>query len=108
SRVRKVLPGTTYTVCAGATLALSDATPGGIWSASNSHAAINSTSGLVTGIAPGLDTISYTLGGGCAAVTVVTINPAPIISGVASVCVGATTTLFPTPPGGTWSASNGR
>ena len=44
------------TVCTGATIALSDLTPGGTWSASNGHATVGSLSGIVTGVTAGIDT----------------------------------------------------
>lgn len=36
----------------------------------------------------------------------VTINPTPTIGGILSVCVGGTTNLTGTPPGGTWSGGS--
>ena len=48
-------------VCAGATITMSDATPGGVWSSSNNTIATVNSSGVVTGIAFGSVTISYTV-----------------------------------------------
>ncbi len=98
------------TVCVAATIALTDSTTGGTWSASNGNATLDS--GSVMGIMAGLDTISYSLTNSCGTATatlVVTINPladAGAISGAASVCVGASTVLTETTAGGVWSATN--
>jgi hypothetical protein len=51
-------------LCAGSADTLTDATTGGAWSSSAPGvAAVGSGTGLVTGIAPGTATITYTLGG---------------------------------------------
>lgn len=97
-------------VCEGAMITLIDATPGGIWSASNSNATVSG--GLVTGVSAGIDDISYTVTSGCGSVSAVwtiTINPLPnagTISGPTAVCVGGSITLTDAVPGGTWSATN--
>lgn len=95
-------------VCTGLTTLLTDATPGGSWSSSSPGiATVGAGTGLVTGVTPGITTISYTLGSGCAATAVVTVNALPpAISGAAGVCAGLTTTLSDGTPGGTWSSSN--
>ncbi len=47
-------------LCTGSSVTLSDSTSGGSWSSSNtSVASIGSSSGLLTSVAPGIDTISY-------------------------------------------------
>ena len=98
------------TVCAGSTLTLTDATSGGVWSASNSNATVST--GVVTGVAAGLDTISYAVTNACATATatsVITINPLPVaggVSGVTTLCQGNTTTFVDPSSGGTWSSSN--
>jgi uncharacterized protein (DUF2126 family) len=51
------------TVCVGDTIQLSDITPSGIWSAANANVTI--TGGIVTGISPGTDLISYTVTNVC-------------------------------------------
>ncbi len=65
----------------GATVQLSDNTPGGVWSSSNANATVNST-GLVTGVAAGTATISYTVTNntGCSTTvtTDITINDVPV------------------------------
>ena len=94
-------------VCVGTTATVSDATGGGVWSATNGNATINS-SGLVTGVVSGLDLISYTVGG-CSTTIEVTvdpamgaINPAPVV-----LCIGGSVALTDADAGGTWSSSDG-
>jgi len=48
-------------LCVGGTITLSDAAPGGVWSASSATTTINSATGLVTGLAISGDNISYTV-----------------------------------------------
>ncbi len=50
----------TTNVCAGSTTQLADSTIGGIWSTSNNAIATVSAAGIVTGVAGGTATISYT------------------------------------------------
>ncbi len=99
----------TLTVCVGLTTALTDATGGGVWSSSTpAIGSINPVTGIVTGIAPGTTTITYTLLTGCLNTVVVTVNPNPTaILGAGSVCVGQTITLSDLTAGGNWSSSNG-
>ncbi|MES2704949.1 MAG: Ig-like domain-containing protein, partial [Bacteroidota bacterium] len=94
-------------VCQGFTTPLSDATPGGTWSSSNTAiATIGSSSGILSGVAVGTATITYS-GATCYALLTITVNTTPpAITGTAVVCVGATTTLANTLAGGTWSSSN--
>jgi trimeric autotransporter adhesin len=93
-------------ICEGFTTALTDASPGGVWSSSNSTVAfVGSISGVVTGNSSGTILISYSVGG-CAATTLFSVYPMPgAISGPASVCAGATATLADGTPLGTWSTS---
>ncbi|MBX2907164.1 MAG: Ig-like domain-containing protein [Taibaiella sp.] len=103
----------TALVTVGSTTTLANATSGGTWSSANSYlATVGSSTGVVTGLAPGWVNISYTISNSCGtnvATTLVTVNPAssmPAISGPSEVCAGATTTLSNTTTGGTWSSSN--
>ena len=106
------ISGTTN-VCVGGSTVLHDTTVyPGIWSASNSKATINATSGTLTGVIAGTDTITYTLSATCpiSTSTVVTVNPLPAtapITGSDTVCVGATITLSDAVTGGTWSKDIG-
>ena len=102
--------GGTLNVCTGLTTALSDGLTGGTWSSSDATVvSIDPSSGVATGVsvAGGTATITYTLPTGCMITAIVTVNPLPsVITGIANVCVGLTTTLNSTPSGGTWSSSN--
>ncbi len=67
-------------VCLGSSTSLSDATPGGSWSSSNTNASITGT-GLVSGLVVGQDTINYSVTNGCGTVTVtVNISIDPIVT----------------------------
>ncbi len=93
----------------GATILLVNAVTGGTWSASNSNATVSGI-GLVTGVAAGTVTISYTVGNDCGsnvATKTVTVNiPLDTIAGGLTVCVGATTALSNSVVGGSWFTSN--
>jgi uncharacterized protein YjdB len=100
------IAGTTV-VCAGSTTTLSHSTPGGTWATSDSSAATVSSTGVVTGVAAGTATISYTLPSSIVVTAEVIVNAVPTdIYGTAAVCSGSTTVLFDTTAGGTWSSSN--
>ena len=94
----------TFTTCVGSTRTLADATSGGTWSSSNSSVAtIGLTTGIVTGVAAGTVTITYRVGTSMVTTTF-TVSPAPAaITGITSVAVGSTTTLFDAVTGGTWT-----
>lgn len=54
------------TVCEGATVTLSDSLPGGTWNSKYpSMATVTDSTGIVTGVSPGVDLISYTSPAGC-------------------------------------------
>lgn len=97
-------------VCPGASIMLTDLTPSGTWSRSNTTASVSG--GIVTGVSPGTNTISYSVTNICgtvAATAAVTVNPFPsagIISGPSSVCTGSSITLSDSVPGGAWSTSS--
>ena len=95
------------TVIAGTNITLSDALSGGTWSSSNiSVATVGSSTGIVTGVAPGTVSINYTTAAGCQASHIVTVTPLTGIGGTASVCAGSTRTLTDATSGGQWSSSN--
>lgn len=95
------------TVCAGSVLTLSDAVTGGTWSSSStSVATVGSTTGIVTGVAGGNVTITYSNGPGCAVTKALTVSPILPITGTNSACIGMTTTLSDASAGGNWSSSN--
>jgi uncharacterized protein YjdB len=94
-------------VCQGSTTDLDDATPGGGWTSGNTAVAtIDPVTGLVTGVAGGTSTISYSSPTTCVITAVVTVNPLPAaISGPTAVCLGSIITLTDGTPGGNWSSS---
>ncbi len=103
-------------VCIGAVTTLSDTAgtvPGpfgtSTWSTGNPLIAIvGPSTGVVTGVSVGVDTITYTIALSCGTVSVsraITVNPLPSpILGYKSVCPGSSTTLSDTTAGGTWSS----
>jgi len=95
-------------ICVGATTMLSEAITGGTWvSSNNAVATVGLTSGLVTGGVPGTAAITYLLGAGCSATLSVVVQTTPgVISGLNTVCIGATRQLSDMPGGGLWSSSN--
>ena len=99
-------------VCVGSSITLTSTIPGGTWSAANANATVGSSSGVVTGVTAGTNTITYTVSNTCGMATVtrvVTVNPLPnagVLSGPDSVCIGSTITLTSTVPGGVWGSGN--
>jgi gliding motility-associated-like protein len=96
-------------LCQGDSTVFVDPTPltGGVWSSTPpSVATIDSFSGVLTGVGPGTASITFTLPSGCFVTDSVKINPVAPITGIDSVCVGATTSLSDAVPGGTWSSGN--
>jgi trimeric autotransporter adhesin len=107
----KVLPTAisgTQSVCVGSTTALASGPTGGTWtSSSTTTASVNASTGLVSGVAAGMSTISYSISNGCRRTAVVTVNAVPAsITGPSGTCVGASATLASTTSGGSWSSSN--
>jgi len=91
-------------LCLGSapTSALSDATTGGTWSASNTNVQIGS-SGIVTGLLSGTSTVSYTLSSGCVTTIPVTVTTTPSITATASpnpICAGSALLFNSTAIGG--------
>ncbi len=97
-----------HVICVGATLSLSDATSGGIWTSSaTSVATVDSFTGVVTGVGFGVTVIHYILSTGCSVNFNVTVTPAPgTIIGSPTLCQGQTSTLSDLPPGGTWTSGS--
>ena len=97
-------------VCITDTAALTFSIAGGTWSSSNTGVAtIGATTGVVTGLAMGTTNITY-FASGSYATSVFTVNIAPVagsITGPASLCVGANSTLLDTAAGGAWNSSGG-
>jgi uncharacterized protein YjdB len=96
--------------CSGSTLVLSNVVTGGAWSSSTTSVATVNASGVVTGIAAGAATISYTKTTTCGtAVTTapVTVNAATAaIAGSTAIEVTAYVTYMCATTGGTWSSSD--
>src|ERR1035437_7386936 len=94
-------------ICAGGVTTLSNATPGGTWSNSNTLvASVGLTNGVVAGASAGTTVITYNTSGGSATVTV-TVNLLPsAITGPTSVCSGSTIVLSNAVPGGIWRCSS--
>lgn len=102
----------TLTVCVAATTTLGNAVSGGVWSSASTGIATIDGSGIVTGVAAGNATISYTVTNSCGtaiSTTTVTVNPLPsagAITGASSVDVGASITLADATSGGIWSSGS--
>ena len=108
------LSGGTSPICIGASVTLTPTVGGGAWTSTAPGNATVTSGGVVTGLAVGNSTISYTVSNGCGVaaatriVTVITSPAAGTINGTFVVCVGAQVTLTPTVGGGTWlSVSTG-
>jgi hypothetical protein len=94
-------------LCTSATVTLSSASAGGVWSSSTGAATV--AGGVVNGVSAGSPTISYAVSNSCGtryATKAITVNTVPALSaitGTAGVCVGSTTTLSNSTLGGVWS-----
>ena len=93
-------------VCPGSTITLNDAAGAGTWTSSNPAVATVSTTGVVTGVSPGVVTITFATPTGCSTTTTITVNNIAPITGTLSVCAGGTTALADAAGAGTWSSSN--
>lgn len=102
------ITGTT-TICVSTSVTLSDAAAGGTWSTSNNTVAtVDPVTGQVHGILPGIDTVNYTVPGGCAASVVVNVTTTTTATtGNTILCNGGFTSALSNPTtGGTWTTSN--
>jgi len=109
-----VLSGTQNT-CVGSTTTFSSTIASGNWtSLDTTIATVNISTGVVTGIAVGTTTITYTVKGtgGCADASItrtITVVPPPVagtLSGNQTLCEGATVTFSSTSAGGQWTTSD--
>jgi trimeric autotransporter adhesin len=92
--------------CVGQNDSLSNATSGGTWSLNYPTLATISATGVLTGIATGNVTVTYTYAGGCYVTKLVAVNAASsvgAISGTFAICQGTGTTLNDAVLGGSWS-----
>lgn len=95
------------TVCEGASVSLSNASPGGTWSSSNPIVGSISSLGAVTGVSSGIVTITYSIGTGCISVHSMTVYASPSgITGTTTVCSGLAVTLSNAVTGGTWTSGS--
>ncbi|MCD6011552.1 MAG: Leucinerich repeat protein-like protein [Flavipsychrobacter sp.] len=98
-------------ICDDLGIDLADVTPGGTWTSTNTSIAIVSTTGHVTGLLHGVDTIIYTVTNPCGStsaqhiVTVMSVPAVTSIFGPSVLCADSTITLYDTTVGGTWSHS---
>lgn len=122
SRLFMVLPAANAGVISGAALCIgtntiytSNGNTGGVWSSNNTaRATVHATTGVVTPIATGLVTITYSVNNGAcsaSATKTMTVSGAPnpgTLSGATSLCLGTTITITRTGgvTGGVWSSSN--
>ncbi len=92
-------------VCTGGTVTLSSTPAGGTWSSSlPGIASVGTATGILTGVAPGTTTITYTSPAGCVNTgSVVDNDPPGPISGSTSVCIASSITLTDGMAGGIWS-----
>ncbi len=91
-------------VCLGSTSTLSNTVPGGTWSiADASIATVDPSTGVLSGVATGSTTVTYTIGV-CSVTAIVNVGTAgpAVITGIPAFCVGSTTTLHDSVAGGTW------
>lgn len=95
-------------VCEGLAVTLSSSPSTGNWTSSDGAVAtVGLTSGVVSGIAAGPVTITYTLGTGCYVTHAMTVNADPdVIAGPSAVCDNGSITLTNTVTGGLWSTTS--
>lgn len=96
------------TLCIGGTTTFANLVLGGTWTSSFvTVATILPTSGLISGIIPGISYITYTMPGGCFITRQVTVVDLPDpITGPSELCPGAEINLSNATAGGTWSSLN--
>lgn len=94
----------TLSLCVGTSVVVSSTSIPGSFSTSGPVCGITTT-GIITGLSVGTQTITYThTPTGCKRTVVVTVNSTPgPIAGSLSICQCATTTVFNSVSGGTWS-----
>ena len=93
-------------VCIGSSTTLADTVSGGTWHCTNANATITS-SGVITGIANGIDTVVYTVNvAGCIGSTQRQILVGQLLSGTfsgpLSVCTGASVIISSSVDSGSW------
>lgn len=102
-----------HVVCVGDNITLTDPTLGGTWGILGGGTTIATISaiGVVTGVAPGTVTVTYTVPGSPCSTTVtflVNVVAPPVVApimGAIPLCIGDMVTLTDATPGGSWSGS---
>jgi len=105
------LPGAitgTMSVCKGLTQTLADTSTTGTWSTTNAAVATVGTTGIVTGVGNGTDTIIYTYPTGCYQKASFVVNGPAAITGNSIDCIAPLTYLMLADAtfGGTYTSSN--
>ncbi len=104
--------GADSTCVTGGTISYTDSTVGGAWSVSNTSLATISTAGVLRTIAPGRDTIYYTVfagGDSNRVMKVLRIDSSSTVApirGAASICVAGTATYSDSTAFGIWTSSD--
>ncbi len=93
-------------VCQGDSITLVNPDPGGFWTSNNPGVSAIDTSGVLTGVSPGVSTITYSSYSGCFVIYPDTVHPSTPILGPSRVCVGDSITLSDATPGGIWTSSD--
>jgi gliding motility-associated-like protein len=83
-----VAAGNVTTITAGSTVALSNMLTGGVWSSSNTSIATVNSTGVVTGVAAGTVSVSYTICGKTVSYNLNVTVPTITVSGTLSPSVG--------------------
>lgn len=104
--------GGPLTVCVGNTATLLPSIPGGTWAMTLGKATIN-TSGIVTGVTIGVDTIQYSVSNMCGSALIkraITVTDVPVVTGIGGTdnpCLtSGTITMADATTGGSWTSSN--
>ncbi len=101
-------------LCQSSSTTFSDSVSGGTWSSSALHRVTVDSSGAVTGLVPGIDTVFYRMSNMCGIAStskVIRIKPLPnagVIAGSRNVCEGAPITFSDSASGGVWTSSASR
>lgn len=101
-------------VCQGATITLTNATTGGVWSSGNTAISTVTAGGVVSGIATGSDVITYSVTNTCGtgratrSITVLSLPVASTVTGSDSVCLRDIITLRAGTNDGFWSSTSGK
>lgn len=91
-------------ICLHVGSTLTDGTPGGTWSSSDTTIVSVGGGGTIYGASAGTATLSYILPTGCFTTVKIKVIPPPSsIGGPTSVCLLSSITLSDASPGGTWS-----